>query len=388
MGQTIIQQLTELLKTLGPLLTTLIGAFTGAFSAYWLNERKENSKLRKKYLNILSLISAQLNDSIKILRNILNGSLNNPNIINPRLLWTDFYSEIVHYELFSVVKDNDFIKHIRNIYSFIEHWNNTVNNFYSPHHTGNPRQEIINLLMDKNPHNNIINSCERVKDIVDEYIDRNGQKKESNKMKKMLLLLFFISWILAYLWGYVSNSYLFIIGTYLVFTIFMYFLDLKFFKTGILSRMKEEKEYNTDDPGEKMSLNLYETTTINTLSIFAAISIALLAFTVGYFTKDTVNLDKAKTLPIISLVPIFISTLLFLLGIELQSTSLAVKWNAEQKKFFTNTRRWLYIISWHALWTYIFIIFGHISIHLLIMCITILTILVFWYYFHFEENSK
>ncbi|MDA7857946.1 hypothetical protein N9A72_00450 [bacterium] len=162
----LVRQIVPLVESSLSLLTTFVGVFAGAFSAYWLDRYKEKKRMEQKYKNLLILIKDQLEQSKKQLEKTKKGT--SP----PPYLWTTYYNEINYSDLLYVTNIS-LVKHIRNIYGCIVYWNELVTSFNSP--TGvsairNPNLEIRNLLMNPDPDYNYISACEAVIKAIGDFI--------------------------------------------------------------------------------------------------------------------------------------------------------------------------------------------------------------------------
>lgn len=200
-----------------------------------------------------------------------------------------------------------------------------------------------------------------------------------NTTKRKFDLIFFCVWLLSYLVVYVlfDKNFMAVICVYISFTLIMYAVDIKFKKWGLLNKI------NTTGglPRDNSQSNLYESITINTLSRFVAISIALLIFNIGYLLVRNTEVNADVYLAMILLI---ISTICFLFALESQSTSVAVKWQENEKSRLNTFRRWTYIIGWHTLFLYILLIMSLVEKFLFLIGILLYTSVLCYYYFYLD----
>lgn len=201
--------------------------------------------------------------------------------------------------------------------------------------------------------------------------------------KRKFTLTFLFLWLLCYLVVYVlfSKNTLSLICVYLVFTIIMYVIDIKYKKWGLLNKIENVGRFNPSNLIESSQSTLYESTAINTLSRFVAISIVLLTFTIGYILMSNTKLNIDIFFAMILLI---ISTICFLFALESQSTSVVAKWKENEKGKLTTFRRWNYIIGWHALFLYVLLIISLIEKSLYLIGILLYTSVLCYYYFSLD----
>jgi hypothetical protein len=211
-----------------------------------------------------------------------------------------------------------------------------------------------------------------IRDLIPDLIEKLKGKGGSgmNFTKNIVSVCFLLLWLIFYLLVYLfsNKNPLSIIPVYIIFTIVMYVVDIKFSKWGLIHKIFM-KEPAKEDVSASVSSSSFAT--------FAAIAMALLTFTVGYAVKNPSKIDWNLK---VSAVLILISTISYLFTLEAKETSLKYNWEKKERERFNLFIMFLQIIGWHSLFLYTLLVISFIGNQFFFVSITIYTIILFYYY--------